>query len=228
MFIGLCSLVKIHRPRSSSQGRETRWLSTQARVLTRSHSERLRSAARDFCASFQGIGPVGRRRIIEAPSNLWLWPQTYRYWGFQRPMPKRTPPSDDIPLARRCAFPGLVRGVPADRKRYERPNRVVVVRSNRRFPGGFPDERREQRRAHRQAQTCTLQVHCGRLSRSNRFKNSDSSQTSTSVQNCSASKIAARLTARSSSNRACILETLVPAFNGSRRSVTTSKVDRLG
>ncbi len=47
---------------------------------------------------------VRGRRITKASSNLWPSPRTYQCWEFQRPMPKRTPPSDDIPLARRCAF----------------------------------------------------------------------------------------------------------------------------
>jgi hypothetical protein len=47
---------------------------------------------------------VNGRRITKASSNLWPSPQTYQCWGFQRPMSKRTPPSDDTPLARRCAF----------------------------------------------------------------------------------------------------------------------------
>lgn len=59
-------------------------------------------------------------------------------------------------------FEGSVRGVPAERKRQERPDQLIVV-------GGLPRlllrrlrEQRKQRRLQRQAQACTLQIHRGR------------------------------------------------------------------
>jgi hypothetical protein len=59
---------------------------------------------RDFCAIFQVHGTLAARKISNVLSNLWEASSTYRYWGFQRPISKRTPPSDDIPPARRRAF----------------------------------------------------------------------------------------------------------------------------
>lgn len=79
-------------------------------------------------------------------------------------------------------FEASVRGVPTTRKRQERPDHLVVVRHLRRFLNGRLDERGRRRRLHRQAQTCTLQIHCGLPSRVNSSQNS-SSQNSMSVQN---------------------------------------------
>lgn len=113
-------------------------------------------------------------------------------------------------------FRGSVRRVPAERKRQERPRQMIVVGRLRRFSDGCFDERRRRRRAHRQAQTSTLHIHCGPQSASH-LKNGKS------VRNCHAPK-----TVRSFSNCARIIERSASAFNGSWQVPTRGKVDRLG
>lgn len=54
------------------------------------------------------------------------------------------------------------RGVPAGRKRHERPDCLVVVGGLRRLLGRCLCDRDRRCRSQRQAQTCTLQIHCGR------------------------------------------------------------------
>ncbi len=97
--------------------------------------------------------------ITKDSSNLWPSPQTYQCWGFQRPMPKRTPPSDDIPLERRCAFGPSAGGVPARWKRDQRPGRVIVIGGPRRPVVLWPRHWCRGRRNRRQTQICKSQIH---------------------------------------------------------------------
>jgi hypothetical protein len=137
--------------------------------------------------------------------------------GFQRPMPNGRRQAMIFRLRGVALFEGSVRGVPAERKRQERPDQLIVV-------GGLPRlllrrlrEQRKRRRLQRQAQACTLQIHRGRPSPSRFLK-----------IYVGLKSLRALKTARSFSNRSFILEKLAPAFNLSCCSVPRSKVDRLG
>lgn len=89
---------------------------------------------------------------------------------FQRPMPNGRRQAMIFRLRGVALFQASIRCVPAEWKRQERPRQLIVV-------GGLPRlllwrlcERRRRRRSQRQAQTCTLQIHCGRPSPSIVFK----------------------------------------------------------
>jgi hypothetical protein len=84
-------------------------------------------APHDLCVIYTENQKRSARGITKDSSNLWASRQTHLCWGFQRPMPKRTPPSDDTPLVRRCAFGDSVRSKPARRKWQQRPDRLIVI-----------------------------------------------------------------------------------------------------
>ena len=67
-----------------------------------------------------GVAPGGL--FLPRPVNLGRAARTQPCWGFEGPAPKPTPPSDHIPLERRCAF-GVERW-PGNRRR-----RIVLTRA---------------------------------------------------------------------------------------------------
>lgn len=84
--------------------------------------------------------------------------------GFQRPMPNGRRQAMIFRLRGVALFGGSVRRVPAERKRQERPDQLIVVGSLPRLLLRRLRERRRRRRSQRQAQACTLQIHRGRPS----------------------------------------------------------------
>lgn len=112
-----------------------------------------------------------------------------------------------------------VRGVPAGRKWDERPGRIVVVGGLRRLLRSS-DDWRGRHHSQREAQTCTLQIHCCSPAKSTASKRPTACKVR--YENHRAPKRRARSQIRFS------LQKHAPAFNGSRQSVPRSKVDRLG
>ena len=107
--------------------------------------QRLLAARCDFCACFQAHDAAPGRKFRPDSSNLPASPQTYRYWGFQRPISKRTPPSDNIPLVRRYVFQSSIRSAPAIGERHDRPDDLVVVVSPELRSSGLIGGQLEQR-----------------------------------------------------------------------------------
>ncbi|WP_167380817.1 hypothetical protein [Bradyrhizobium arachidis] len=141
-------------------------------------------------------------------------------------MPKRTPPSDDTPLARRCAFQSMIRDqFEAYQPSGNGSNGHTRWLSLAAFGGtstnilisGADGVERTATRRHAHCKFIVV------VPARQYFSEFQRAQISTSAQNRHASK-----TARSFSNGARILEKSASAFNQSGQLRTTSKVDQLG
>ena len=158
----------------------------------------------------------GGAEIVKLCRTFERRPRHIGVGGFQRPMPNGRRQAMIFRLRGVARLRASVGRVPAEWKRQERPDQLIVV-------GGLPrlllrSLRRQsrRRRTQRQAQTCTLQIHRGGPA-------INSVQNSRQPGNNRASS-----KRRAHSQIARSLGKSATAFNRSCRSLTGSKVDRLG